>query len=165
MRTTNDQRPTTNDQRPATSDYCLPATAIRLEPARGAAPDRMHAVHLRAAALAQRFDLSGRRRGEGRLQRSDGARPPSRARRFRGELRVRHAGNYVMGRMRTYGCGSSRKPTVERALLASSTLLQNRHYVLIAIALVRCVLTCCAVSLHSACHEHQAQEACIGNRR
>jgi hypothetical protein len=30
----------------------LPATAIRLEAARGAAPHCVHAVHLRAAALA-----------------------------------------------------------------------------------------------------------------
>src|SRR6185295_13823312 len=37
----------------------LPTTAIRLEAARRAAPDRVHAVHLDAATLAQRFDLGG----------------------------------------------------------------------------------------------------------
>ena len=62
-----------------------PPAAVRLEAAGRAAPDRVHAIHLLAAALAEHLVVAGRRD----FQRGNRAH-----RRFR-RLGLRHAGDYL----------------------------------------------------------------------
>ncbi len=87
----------------------LPAAAVGLEAARGAAPDRVHAVHLGAAALAQRAASVGwGRRGSESRQR------PASSGAWNGR-RVGHRGDYSGCAVRMLTPGHGRVSRIDRS--------------------------------------------------